>query len=133
MSGMERATRFMLKSKIHRAVVTDADIHYQGSITIDRRLMDLADLVPYEKVSVWDLDTGNRLETYVIEGDRDSGVIEMNGAAARLIHKGDLVIIASFVSMPYSESERHHPRIVFVDEQNRPEMIEDHLTVDDFC
>jgi len=125
--------RFLLKSKIHRAVITDADIHYQGSITIDRRLMDLADLVPYEKVSVWDLDNGNRLETYVIEGERGFGDVCMNGAAARLIHKGDLVIIASFVSVPDNEAVGYHPSIVFVDESNRPEMIEDHLTVDDFC
>jgi len=125
--------RFMLKSKIHRAVVTDADIHYEGSITVDRRLMDLADLVPYEQVSVWDLDNGNRLETYVIEGERGSGDICINGAAARLVHKGDLVIIASFITVPDNEAARHHPSIVFVDESNRPEMIEDHLTVDDSC
>ena len=125
--------RFMLKSKIHRAVVTDADIHYEGSITIDRRLMDLADLVPYEKVSVWDIDNGNRLETYVIEGERGCGDICMNGAAARLVHQGDLVIIASFVSVPDSEATQYHPSIVFVDDKNQPEMIEDHLTGDDFC
>jgi len=123
----------MLKCKIHRAVVTDADIHYEGSITIDRRLMDLADLVPYEQVNVWDLDNGNRLTTYVIEGERDSGEICMNGAAARLVHKGDRVIISSFVSVPDSEAAGYHPKIVFVDDTNRPEMIEDHLTVDDFC
>lgn len=125
--------RYMLKSKVHRAVVTDADIHYEGSITIDRRLMELADLVPYEQVHVWDLDNGNRLLTYVIEGGYDSGEICMNGAAARLIHKGDRVIIASFVNVPESGSRNYHPRIVFVDEHNRPEMIEDHLTADDFC
>ncbi len=123
----------MLKCKIHRAVVTDADIHYEGSITIDRRLMDLADLVPYEQVNVWDLDNGNRLTTYAIEGERDSGEICMNGAAARLVHKGDRVIISSFVSVPDSEAAGYHPKIVFVDDTNRPEMIEDHLTVDDFC
>jgi len=123
----------MLKCKIHRAVVTDADIHYEGSITIDRRLMDLADLVPYEQVNVWDLDNGNRLTTYAIEGERDSGEICMNGAAARLVHKGDRDIISSFVSVPDSEAAGYHPKIVFVDDTNRPEMIEDHLTVDDFC
>ncbi len=123
----------MLKCKIHRATVTDADIHYEGSITIDRRLMDLADLVPYEQVNVWDLDNGNRLVTYVIEGERDSGEICMNGAAARLIHKGDRVIISCFVSVPESLAAGYHPKIIFVDENNRPEMIEDHLTVDDFC
>lgn len=123
----------MLKCKIHRATVTDADIHYEGSITIDRRLMDMADLVPYEQVNVWDLDNGNRLTTYVIEGERDSGEICMNGAAARLVHKGDRVIISSFVSVPESLAAVFQPKIVFVDQSNRPEMIEDHLTVDDFC
>lgn len=123
----------MLKCKIHRAIVTDADIHYEGSVTIDRRLMDLADLVPYEQVQVWDLDNGNRLTTYVIEGERDAGEICMNGAAARLIHKGDRVIISSFISVPYDKSYDYHPKIVFVDDRNRPEIIEDHLTAEDFC
>ena len=131
--GMEHVLRFMLKSKIHRATVTDADVHYEGSITVDRRLMDLADLVPYEQVNVWDLENGNRLVTYVIEGAPDSGEVCINGAAARLVHKGDRVIISSFVSVPEPEASRYHPRIVFVDELNRPEMIEDHLTADDFC
>jgi aspartate 1-decarboxylase len=123
----------MLKSKIHRATVTDADIYYEGSITVDRRLMDLADLIPYEQVNVWDLDNGSRVVTYVIEGAPETGEICMNGAAARLVHKGDRVIISSFVSVPEPEASRYYPRIVFVDEQNRPEMIEDHLTADDFC
>ena len=130
---MGETRRRMLKSKIHRAVVTDSDIHYEGSITIDKKLMELADLVPYEQVHVWDLDNGGRLVTYVIEGERDSGQICMNGAAARLVHKGDRVIIASFVSVPDPDTRGYHPRIVFVDEHNRPEMIEDHLTADDFC
>jgi aspartate 1-decarboxylase len=125
--------RRMLKSKIHRATVTDADIHYEGSITIDRHLMELADLVTYEQVHVWDLDNGARLETYVIEGAPGSGEICMNGAAARLIHKGDRVIIASFIDAPDSIASAYHPRIVFVDERNRPEMIEDQLTAEDFC
>lgn len=123
----------MLKCKIHRAVVTDADIHYEGSITIDRALMDLADLVPYEVVNVWDLDNGSRLTTYVIEGERDAGEICMNGAAARLVHRGDRVIISCFISVPENKVAGHHPKIIFVDDSNRPEMIEDHLTVDDFC
>jgi aspartate 1-decarboxylase len=130
---MDQIYRQMLKSKIHRATVTDADIHYEGSISIDRTLMELADLVPYEQVSVWDLDTGSRLVTYVIEAEHDTGEICMNGAAARLIHKGDLVIIASFVNVPESKIAGYHPKIVFVDQENRPELIEDQLTVDDFC
>lgn len=130
---MEKGYRFLLKSKIHRAVVTDADIHYEGSITVDKRLMELADLVTYEQVNVWDLDNGNRLVTYVIEGEYGSGEICMNGAAARLVHKGDRVIVSSFISVPYAEAEGYHPRIVFVDERNRPEMIESQLTADDYC
>jgi aspartate 1-decarboxylase len=130
---MAQIMRFMLKSKIHRATVTDADIHYEGSITVDRRLMELADLVPYEQVNVWDLDNGKRVVTYVMVGEEDSGEICINGAAARLIHKGDRVIISSFVSVPDPEASRYHPRIVLVDGRNRPEMIEDHLTADDFC
>jgi len=129
---MEQIYRVMLKSKIHRAVVTDADIHYEGSVTVDRSLMELADLVPYEQVHVWDLDNGNRVVTYVIEGERDSGEICMNGAAARLVHKGDLVIISSFVSVPDEKVRKHYPKVVFVDADNHPEMIEDHLSVDDF-
>ena len=125
--------RMMLKSKIHRAVVTKADLHYEGSITIDSRLMEVADLVPYEQVQVWDIDTGARLSTYVMEGSRDSGEICMNGAAARLVHQNDLVIIASFVMVPSSAAANHRPKIVFVDEKNRPELVEDYLTADDLC
>jgi aspartate 1-decarboxylase len=130
---MDQIYRSMLKCKIHRAVVTDADIHYEGSITIDRALMDLADLVPYEVVNVWDLDNGSRLTTYVIEGKRDSGEICMNGAAARLVHRGDRVIISCFISVPESQVADHRPLIIFVDDSNRPEMVEDRLAVDDFC
>lgn len=130
---MDQVYRNMLKCKIHRAVVTDADIHYEGSITIDRALMDMADLVPYEVVNVWDLDNGSRLTTYVIEGERNSGEICMNGAAARLVHKGDRVIISCFISVPEDRVSDHYPKVIFVDDSNRPEMVEDHLTVDDFC
>lgn len=130
---MDQVYRNMLKCKIHRAVVTDADIHYEGSITIDRALMDLADLVPYEVVNVWDLDNGSRLTTYVIEGERNSGEICMNGAAARLVHKGDRVIISCFISVPEDRVRDHYPKVIFVDGSNRPELVEDHLTVDDFC
>ncbi len=130
---MGETYRFVLKSKIHRATVTDSDIHYTGSITIDKRLMDLADIAPYEQVHVWDLDNGNRLTTYVIAGEYGSGEICMNGAAARLIHTGDRVIIASFASVPESIIHDYKPKIVFVDDANNPEMIEDHLTLDDTC
>ncbi len=111
--------RIMLKSKIHRATVTGADLHYEGSVTIDRDLMDAADIISYEKVAVWNVTNGSRLETYAIEGQRGSGVICLNGAAARLVAPQDLVIIASFVTMDEAEAMAHEPKLVFVDEKNR--------------
>jgi aspartate 1-decarboxylase len=111
--------RIMLKSKIHRATVTGADLHYEGSVTIDRDLMDAADIISYEKVAVWNVTNGNRLETYAIEGQRGSGVICLNGAAARLMAPKDLVIIASFVKMENEAAMKYEPKLVFVDEQNR--------------
>ncbi len=112
--------RHLLKSKIHRATVTEANIEYVGSITIDPELMELADIVAYEKVLVADVDNGARLETYAIEGPRGSGVVCMNGAAARLVTKGDRVIIMSFADYDDDEVNRHRPRLVFVDDGNRP-------------
>jgi len=109
----------MLKSKIHRAILTGADLEYEGSVTIDRDLMDAADLLPYEAVCIWDVTNGSRLETYAIEGERGSGVVCVNGAAARLVAPGDLVIIASFVSLDDEEARKHEPKLVFVDERNR--------------
>lgn len=111
--------RKMLKSKIHRATVTGADLHYEGSITIDKDLMEASDIIPYEAVCVWDVDNGNRFETYAIEGERGSGVICINGAAARMVAPRDLVIIASFVNMENEEALRHEPKLVFVDDKNR--------------
>ena len=111
--------RKMLKSKIHRAVVTGADLHYEGSVTIDKELMEAADIIPYEAVSIWNVTNGNRFETYAIEGERGSGVICINGAAARMVAAKDLVIIASFVGMDDAEARNHEPRLVFVDERNR--------------
>ena len=111
--------RIMLKSKIHRATVTGADLHYEGSVTIDRDLMDAADIVSYEKVAVWNVTNGSRLETYAIEGERGSGVICLNGAAARLVAPRDLVIFASFVNMENAEAIKYEPKLVFVDEENR--------------
>jgi aspartate 1-decarboxylase len=109
----------VLKSKIHRAKVTQADLNYIGSITIDETLMEASELYEYEKVQVVDLNNGNRLETYVIKGERDSGVICLNGAAARLIHPNDLVIIMSYAIMTEKEVKKHKPKILFVDENNR--------------
>lgn len=111
--------RRMLKSKVHRATITGADVHYEGSITLDRTLMDAADLLPYEAVAVWNVTNGERFETYVIPGLPDSGVACINGAAARLVAVGDLVIIASFAEYEQAEAEAHEPSNVFVDERNR--------------
>jgi len=109
----------MLKSKIHRATVTQADLHYVGSITIDADLLDAADLLPGEQVAVVDVTNGARLETYVIEGRRGSGVIGINGAAAHLVHTGDLVIIISYAMLPDVEAKALEPKVVFVDAGNR--------------
>jgi aspartate 1-decarboxylase len=111
--------RIMLKSKIHRATITGADLEYEGSITIDRDLMDAADIVSYEKVAVWDVTNGSRLETYAIEGERGSGVICLNGAAARLVAPKDVIIIASFATMDNEAALKYEPKLVFVDEKNR--------------
>ena len=111
--------RIMMKSKLHRATVTEANLEYVGSITIDRDLMDAADLLPNEKVQVVDNNNGARLETYVIEGPRGSGVICLNGAAARLVQPGDNVIIISYAELEDAEARRWEPTVVFVDEDNR--------------
>jgi aspartate 1-decarboxylase len=110
--------RTMMKSKIHRATVTDADLNYRGSITIDRDLMDAADLLEFEQVHVVDIDNGARFETYVIEGPRGSGVICLNGAAARLVHRGDKVIVISYAGYSADELVEHEPIVVHVDEHN---------------
>jgi aspartate 1-decarboxylase len=111
--------RTMLKSKIHRATVTQADLHYVGSVTVDEDLMDAADLLAGEQVAIVDVTNGARLETYVIAGERGSGVIGINGAAARLVHPGDLVILIAYGQMEDAEARRYVPRIVFVDADNR--------------
>lgn len=111
--------RTMLKSKIHRATVTQADLHYVGSLTIDEDLMDAADLLAGEQVHIVDIDNGARLETYVIAGERGSGVIGINGAAARLIQPGDLVIIISYNLVPSTEAAALVPRVVMVDSANQ--------------
>src|SRR5579884_1993598 len=111
--------RTMLKSKLHRATVTQADLHYVGSVTIDADLMDAADLLEGEQVAIVDINNGARLETYVIEGPRGSGVIGINGAAARLVHTGDLVILISYCVVDDAEARQLRPRVVFVDVGNR--------------
>lgn len=107
----------MLKGKIHRARVTDANINYEGSITIDATLMEAADIWPYEKVQVVDVDNGARLETYVIPGE--AGQVCVNGAAARLVHRGDTVIIISYHDLVEEEAKRAQPRLIYVDSANR--------------
>ena len=112
--------RTMLKSKIHRATVTEANLDYEGSITIDRTLMEAADIIPFEQVHVVDVNNGSRLVTYAIEGQADSGVICLNGAAARLVSPGDRVIIISYADYETAELEGYAPTIVHVDSANRP-------------
>jgi aspartate 1-decarboxylase len=111
--------RTMLKCKIHRATVTDSVLHYEGSITIDETLMEAAGLVEYEQVHIWDVDNGNRFTTYAIHGEPGSGVICLNGAAARQVSKGDLVIIAAFAAYGEKELADYKPTLVYVDRSNR--------------
>lgn len=110
--------RTMLKSKIHRANVTDANIDYEGSITLDKKLMLAADIIEYERVLILDVNNGARLETYAIEGPAGKGDVIMNGAAARLVLKGDKIIIMTFSPMEDTEAKAHHPKIVYVNEEN---------------
>jgi len=112
--------RFMLRGKIHRAVITEANVDYIGSITIDSELMELADILENEKVHVVNLNNGVRLETYAIAGERGSGVICLNGAAALLMNPGEKVIILSYALVSEEELDGWEPKVVFVDENNRP-------------
>lgn len=111
--------RTMMKSKIHRATVTQADLHYVGSVTVDQDLLDAANLLPGELVHIVDIDNGARLETYTISGERGSGVIGINGAAARLVHPGDRVILIAYAQMEDAEAREYQPHVVFVDSENR--------------
>lgn len=112
--------RTMMRSKIHRAVITDANVDYVGSITLDRHLMEAADLLEYEKIHVLDINNGARFETYVIEGEPGSGEVCVNGAAARLVQPGDLVIVIAYGIYESSELEDHQPVTVHVTQDNRP-------------
>jgi aspartate 1-decarboxylase len=111
--------RIMLKSKLHRAVVTDANLDYEGSITIDEDLMDVADLLPYEKVDIYNVSNGERFSTYTIKGARGSGVICLNGAAARKASRGDIIIIASYVLVDEDSVKKWRPKCILVDDKNR--------------
>lgn len=124
--------RNMMKSKLHRATVTEANLHYVGSITIDEDLMDAADLWENERVQVVNINNGARLETYVIPGPRGSGVICLNGAAARHVQPGDKVIIISYALMTEEEARNYRPRILLMNDDNRPEALaerEEHATI----
>jgi aspartate 1-decarboxylase len=118
-------TRTMLKSKIHRATITDSDLHYVGSITIDPDLLEAADILEHEQVAIVDVDNGARFETYTIAGQRGSGQICVNGAAARLVHTGDTIIVISYAQYTREELETYEPRVVHVDRENAI------ITVDD--
>jgi len=112
--------RIMFKSKIHRATVTHADLSYEGSVTIDETLMRAADILPYEKVAIWNASNGSRLETYAITGEADSGIICVNGAAARHVQPGDIVILATFCEgVDEAEAKEWKPKVVRVDHDNR--------------
>lgn len=111
--------RTILKSKIHRATVTQADLHYEGSITVDPVLLEAADILPFEQVHVLDVDNGARLQTYAIEGARGSGQVCINGAAARLVSPGDTVIILSYETATEAEARRARPSLVYVDDRNQ--------------
>jgi aspartate 1-decarboxylase len=109
----------MLKSKIHRAIVTDCDLHYVGSITIDEDLLDAADIREFEQVAVVDVDNGARFQTYTIAGPRGSGDMKLNGAAARLVHRGDTIIVISYATYDPDELDNYEPCVVHVDAQNQ--------------
>ncbi len=119
--------RFMCKSKIHSATVTEANLQYKGSITIDESLMESADLLPYEKVQIVNLNNGARVETYVIAGRRGGGTVCMNGAAARWAQPGDKVIIISYAMIEETAARKHQPKVVFVDQHNAIQKIQSEI------
>lgn len=111
--------RQILKAKIHRATVTDSRVDYEGSVTVDEELLRAADILPWEKVLIANLNNGSRIESYAIPGEAGSGVVCMNGGAAKYAQKGDLIILMTFGVMDETELERHEPKVVYVDRQNR--------------
>ena len=115
----KQSMRKVLRGKIHRAKVTGADLHYEGSITVDKTLMEGMDLLEWEAVQVWNVTNGERFETYALEGERDSGVVCVNGAAARKVSEGDLIIIGAFTWVDEDAARKHEPKIVMVDDENR--------------
>jgi aspartate 1-decarboxylase len=119
--------RTMLKSKIHRGRVTDCDLHYVGSVTVDPQLLEAADILPNEQVTVLDVDNGARFETYAIPGERGAGEIKLNGAAARLVHRGDTVIVISYAQYTEAELDRYRPRVVHVNSDNEIIAVDDRV------
>src|SRR5438270_13899086 len=119
--------RTMLKSKIHRATVTDCDLHYVGSITVDPDLLDAADIMEFEQVAIVDVNNGARFETYTIAGERGSGEMKVNGAAARLVHRGDTIIVISYGSYDPDDLEHYHPRVVHVDAHNSIQAVDENV------
>ena len=119
--------RTLLKSKIHRAIVTDADLHYEGSVSIDQNLLEAADILPHEHVHIWDVTNGNRFETYALAAPRGSATVCINGAAAHLAKKGDIVIITSFASLAEDQIAQHHPKVVLVDAHNQIAKLQDNV------
>src|SRR5579859_1641376 len=119
--------RTMLKSKIHRASVTDCDLHYVGSITVDPDLLEAADIMEFEQVAIVDVNNGARFETYTIAGERGSGEMKVNGAAARLVHRGDTIIVISYGSYDPEDLEHYTPRVVHVDAENRIACVDDQV------
>src|SRR5215470_10915046 len=111
--------RTLLKSKIHRVTVTDADLHYEGSVSIDTQLMEAADILPHEHVHIWDVTNGNRFETYALPAPRGSATVCINGAAAHLAKKGDVIIITSFAAIAEDKVTGHQPKVVLVDAHNQ--------------
>jgi aspartate 1-decarboxylase len=121
--------RTLLKSKIHRATVTQCELHYEGSCAIDQDLLDAADILENEQVHIWNINNGERFVTYAIQGERGSGMISINGSAARRASVGDLVIIASFAQLDSSELSQHKPKLVFVDAHNHISGERDHVPI----
>ena len=110
--------RFVFKSKIHRATVTDTNVDYEGSLTVDSDLLEAADILPYEQIHVWDVTNGARLVTYALPGEAGSGIVQVNGGGAHHVKKGDFVIIATFTTMPSKRAKKYRPKVVFVDGTN---------------
>lgn len=123
--GIEKdlMNRILLKSKIHRATVTQAELHYEGSVTIDSLLLDLANIIEYEQVQIYNVTNGNRLTTYAIRGPAHSGVVCINGAAAHLVRPGDMIIICAYAQFTSAECDIHSPNVIFVDGNNRPKQL----------